>query len=61
MKADDLELDVFVKSDGEILLLYEDEYSSLPLSDSERAAVQGAVEEITQRVAKRKAPFDEIK
>ena len=60
VKADDLDLDIFVKPDGEILVLDEEDYNKLPLSDVERAAVQGTVEEIYQRVAKREAPFDEI-
>jgi uncharacterized protein len=61
VKADDLELDVFVKPDGEILLLDLDEYKKLSLSDAEDAAVQEAMLEIRLRVEKREAPFDEIK
>jgi uncharacterized protein len=61
VKADDLEMDIFVKPDGVILLLDLDEYRKLALSETEDAAVQAAMIEIRLRVEKREAPFDEIK
>jgi uncharacterized protein len=61
VKADDLELDIFVKPDGQLLVLDLDEYKMLDLSEAESAAVQAAMEEIAQRVAKRDKPFDEIR
>jgi len=60
VKADDLALDIFVKPDGEWLLLDEEEYEALQLPESERAQVQQAIEQIKFRVQQRKAPFDEI-
>ncbi len=60
VKADDLALDVFVKPGGEWLLLDEDEYDALPLSEADRAHVQQAVQQITTRVQQRAAPFDEL-
>jgi protein associated with RNAse G/E len=61
VKAEDLELDIFVKPTGEILLLDLDEYKDLSLSDDEDAAVQEAMLEIRLRVEKRESPFDVIK
>lgn len=58
--ADDLALDVFVKPNGETLLLDEDEYDDLPLSDDERQHVKQAVDRLYQWVAERITPFDVI-
>jgi protein associated with RNAse G/E len=60
VKAEDLELDIFVKPSGEILVLDLDEYMKLSLSAEEVATVQEAMLEIRLLVEKRKAPFDEI-
>lgn len=58
--ADDLALDVFVKPNGEILILDEDEFTELQLSNDERIQVRKAVEEIRYRVESRSTPFDLI-
>jgi uncharacterized protein len=58
--ADDLALDVFVKPNGEIVLLDEDEFEALNLSSGERATALSAVGMIEQAVAGRAAPFDRI-
>lgn len=58
VKADDLALDLFVKPNGEWLLLDEDEYEELPLSEAERTQVQQAVAQIKQMVQQRIPPFD---
>ena len=58
--ADDLALDVFVKPDGETLLLDEDEYNDLPLSETDRQQVQQAVETIYVWVAEKYTPFDDL-
>jgi hypothetical protein len=55
--ADDLELDVFVRPNGKTLLLDEDEYQALALSDHERAQVDAAVSHIKALVARRAGPF----
>lgn len=60
VKADDLALDIFVKPDGGWLLLDEDEYEALPLSENDRAQVQRAVQQIQRDVLERIAPFDEL-
>ena len=59
--ADDLELDVFVKPDGETLLLDEDEYQQLDLSERERACVEEAVAQIKKAVATQTGPFSVLK
>jgi uncharacterized protein len=61
VKADDLALDVFVRVDGSTLLLDEDEYNELPLSDDERAQVQAAVAEIQRLVKRATSPFNDLK
>lgn len=58
--ADDLALDLFVKPDGDMLLLDQDEYAALSLSDDERAHVQQAVETLQRMVTERQPPFDAI-
>jgi len=60
VRADDLALDVFVRPDGSHLMLDEDEYADLPLTENEREAVQAAVAEIKQLVKDRKSPFHEL-
>lgn len=60
IKADDLELDVFVSPTGEFLLLDEDEFAEIEISDVESRAAWLAVDELRRLVAERAAPFDEI-
>ena len=61
VSADDLALDVFVRPDGALQLLDEDEYAELRLSALEHAAVLQAVEQIRQAVASGCAPFEELR
>ena len=56
--ADDLALDVFVSPGGAVLLLDEDEYAALSLTDGERAAVDAAVAHIRALAAADDPPFD---
>ncbi len=58
--ADDLALDVFVYPDGKTILLDEDEFSELNLSDLDRQKAWDAVDDIKQLVNIRESPFDEI-
>ena len=44
IRADDLALDLFVTPDHRTLILDEDEYTALPLSEQERAQVAAALE-----------------
>jgi predicted RNA-binding protein associated with RNAse of E/G family len=57
VSAVDLALDAFVYPDGRVLLLDEDEFAALPLSDSERRAALEAVTELKQMVVSRKEMF----
>lgn len=56
--ADDLALDVFVSPGGAVLLLDEDEYAALPLTDDEREQVTRAIAEIRALAASGAPPFD---
>jgi hypothetical protein len=58
--ADDLALDIFVLPDGAVLLLDQDEFDQLGLSQAERMATLNAVQEIRNAVAARQPPFDRI-
>jgi protein associated with RNAse G/E len=60
IEADDLALDVFVSPNGNILVLDEDEFAALSLSDDERRLALMAVEEIKGMVARREQPFGEV-
>lgn len=60
VKADDLELDVFVTPSGDTLLLDEDEYEALALSDEERQHVENAVLQLHQLVENRQPPFENL-
>ena len=60
VKADDLALDIFVQPNGNMLILDEDDYDKLPLSETERYQVQQAVNQIKQLVQTRTIPFHEI-
>ena len=55
--ADDLEVDVFVASNGTVILLDEEEFSALELSGEERMAALRAIQSLRQRVADREVPF----
>lgn len=61
VEADDLALDVFVTPSGDILVLDEDEFAALDLSDEERAAALSAVAALRAEVSARRPPFDEIR
>lgn len=60
VEAEDLALDVFVRPDGETLILDAEEYEALPLSNAERASVTTAVEQIYELVRRRQGPFAEL-
>lgn len=60
VRADDLALDMFVQPNGNLILLDEDEYAALPLSDEERQCVQQAIQEVEQLVDQRLKPFHDI-
>jgi len=60
VSADDLALDLFVYPDGHTLVLDEDEFEELGLSDPVRAAVLAALEELQARVAAKQPPFEQI-
>jgi hypothetical protein len=53
----DLALDVWVYPDGRTLVLDEDEFAALPLTDDDRAAAWAAVEEIKRLAGRRAGPF----
>jgi len=56
--AEDLALDLWVTPDGEMQVLDEDEFRSLPLSPQERDAAWRALVELEAMVARGAAPFD---
>ncbi|MCB9453769.1 MAG: DUF402 domain-containing protein [Anaerolineaceae bacterium] len=60
VRADDLALDVFVRPNGQVILLDEDEFNTLHLSTEERMAALRAVEMIRKAVTDREPPFDRI-
>ncbi len=60
VSADDLALDVFVYPDGKTLLLDEDEFADLDLSDTDRKHAWDAVDQIKHLVENRLSPFDEV-
>lgn len=60
VRADDLALDVFVKPNGNLILLDEDEFNALNLPPEERIAALRAVEMIRHLVDNRLEPFNEI-
>jgi predicted RNA-binding protein associated with RNAse of E/G family len=55
---DDLAMDLFIRPEGEVLLLDEEEYRALPLSAAERAHTEAALADIRARVAAGEAPFE---
>lgn len=58
--ADDLALDLFVKPDGAILILDQDEYAALKLPVHECQQVEHACKQIADLVQVRQHPFHEI-
>lgn len=58
--ADDLALDVFVYPNGKLILLDEDEFAKLNLSEVDRQKAWAAVGDIKQLVKLQKIPFHEI-
>jgi protein associated with RNAse G/E len=58
VSAEDLELDLWVTSTGETLLLDEDEFAELSLSPEERTAGLAAIAELRSMVSERIPPFD---
>lgn len=58
LRADDLELDVFVFPNGTVALLDEKEFSDLDLPTSERMEALRAIQTIRKDVAERNPPFD---
>lgn len=61
VRADDLELDVFVTPNGTVLLLDEKEFSAINPSVDERIAALRAVEAIRHSVAGREVPFESVR
>lgn len=59
--ADDLALDVVVTPTGEVVLLDEDEFAALELSEPEQIAAWHAVDTIRRLVAARRMPFNDMK
>lgn len=55
--ADDLALDAFISPDGAMLVLDEDEFAALDLSDDERRHARHAIEQIRGMVERRAPPF----
>jgi protein associated with RNAse G/E len=60
VRADDLELDVWVMPNGTMMLLDEKEFGELNLPTEERMAALRAIQTIRQAVAERSGPFDTI-
>ncbi|MBI5671570.1 MAG: DUF402 domain-containing protein [Chloroflexi bacterium] len=61
VRADDLELDVFVMPNGTMLLLDEKEFSAMNPSVDERIAALRAVDMIRRAVAEREPPFARVR
>jgi len=55
--AVDLALDVWIAPDGSVSVLDEGEFAALDLSDAERQAALGALEELRSMARERKRPF----
>ena len=55
---DDLALDLFVTPEREMMVLDEDEFEALDLSDPERSAALAGLAELQQRVRRGQPPFD---
>lgn len=59
VEADDLALDVFVRPDGTVLVLDEDEFAALELPADDRVAALAALADLRARIAARQPPFDQ--
>ncbi len=60
VQADDLALDVFVRPDGALTVLDEDEFASLPLDEVTRADALHGLDALLARITARQAPFDPL-
>ncbi len=60
IRADDMALDVWVKPDRTTLVLDEDEFAALNLSEADQQAARAAVATILQVVAAGTAPFEPV-
>lgn len=58
--ADDLALDVFISPDGGVLVLDEDEFAELDLSDIDRQQALMTVQVLREMVERREQPFNGI-
>jgi predicted RNA-binding protein associated with RNAse of E/G family len=61
VRADDLALDVFIYPDGRSLVMDEDEFRALPLTQAERDKAWAAVAELKRRASQAEPPFEAIK
>jgi protein associated with RNAse G/E len=57
---DDLALDLFVSLDGKTILLDEEEFEALALSQAEGESVREALGDLQSRVGQRSAPFEAL-
>ncbi len=60
IESDDLALDLFVSPEGKTLLLDEEEFAALALSQAERRQAREALRDLEMRVAARRAPFEAL-
>jgi predicted RNA-binding protein associated with RNAse of E/G family len=58
VSAIDLALDVWIGTDGSLLVLDEDEFAGLDLTEADRHAALKAVEELKELARSRRPPFD---
>jgi hypothetical protein len=58
VSAVDLALDVWIRLDGSVLVLDEDEFAELDLTDAERRAALAALAELKLMAHRRRPPFD---
>lgn len=61
VEADDLALDVFVDPNGNLLVLDEDEFAALEITDAERLQALATVDVIRGLVQRRETPFEGIR
>jgi predicted RNA-binding protein associated with RNAse of E/G family len=60
IRAEDLALDVIVLPDGRSVVLDEDEFAALPLSDAERHQARRALADLRAAILRRQGPFAAI-
>ena len=58
VSAVDLALDVWIGADGSIVVLDEDEFAALDLSEPDRQAALSALDEVSRMARDRRRPFD---